>query len=33
YILDVYGYPNENGEGPAHYIVCGDFDKDGDDEF
>ncbi|CAF4156223.1 unnamed protein product [Rotaria magnacalcarata] len=23
YILDVYGYPNENGEGPAHYIVCG----------
>ncbi|CAF2560786.1 unnamed protein product [Rotaria sp. Silwood2] len=33
YVLDIYGYPNENGEGPAHHLVCADFDKDGDDEF
>ncbi|CAF3709720.1 unnamed protein product [Rotaria socialis] len=33
YVLDVYGCPNEHGEGPAHHIVCADFDKDGDDEF
>ncbi|CAF4303116.1 unnamed protein product [Rotaria socialis] len=33
YTLDVYGYPNDNGESSAHYIACGDFDKDGDDEF
>ncbi|CAF3079876.1 unnamed protein product [Rotaria sp. Silwood2] len=33
YILDIYGYPNENGEGPAHHLVCADFDNDGNDEF
>lgn len=33
HVLDVYGYPDENGEGTAHYVVCADFDKDGDDEF
>ncbi|CAF1050778.1 unnamed protein product [Rotaria sp. Silwood1] len=33
HVLDVYGHPNENGEGTAHYVVCADFDKDGDDEF
>jgi hypothetical protein len=33
YTLDVYGYPNQNGESSGHYIVCADFDKDGDDEF
>jgi hypothetical protein len=33
YILDVYGHPNEQGEGPIHYVICADFDKDGDDEF
>ncbi|CAF1283973.1 unnamed protein product [Rotaria sp. Silwood1] len=33
YVLDIYGYPNENGEGTAHHIVCADFDNDGDDEF
>ncbi|UJR14494.1 hypothetical protein I4U23_001490 [Adineta vaga] len=33
YILDIYGYPNQNGEGPSHYIVCADLDNDGDDEF
>ncbi|CAF2101623.1 unnamed protein product [Rotaria magnacalcarata] len=33
YILDVYGYPNESGESSGHYVVCADFDKDGDDEF
>nr|WP_245600766.1 VCBS repeat-containing protein [Streptomyces sulphureus] len=32
-VLDVYGDPNENGEGPGHQIVCADFDNDGDDEF
>ena len=32
-VLDVYGDPNENGEGPGHQIVCADFDGDGDDEF
>ncbi|GHG96271.1 hypothetical protein Srubr_45120 [Streptomyces rubradiris] len=32
-ILDVFGDPNENGEGPGHQIVCADFDGDGDDEF
>ncbi|CAF0969976.1 unnamed protein product [Rotaria sordida] len=32
-VLDVYGHPNENGEGTAHHVVCADFDKDGDDEF
>ncbi|NUT97552.1 MAG: VCBS repeat-containing protein [Saccharothrix sp.] len=33
HLLDVYGDPNENGEGPGHQIVCADFDGDGDDEF
>lgn len=33
YVLDVYGQPNEQGEGPIHHIVCADFDNDGDDEF
>lgn len=32
-LLDVYGDPNENGEGPGHQIVCADFDGDGDEEF
>lgn len=32
-VLDVYGDPNENGEGPGHQIVGADFDNDGDDEF
>lgn len=32
-VLDVFGDPNENGEGPGHQIVCADFDGDGDDEF
>lgn len=32
-VLDVFGDPNENGEGPGHHIVCADFDGDGDDEF
>lgn len=32
-VLDVYGDPNEMGEGPGHDLVCGDFDNDGDDEF
>jgi hypothetical protein len=32
-LLDVYGDPNENGEGPGHQIVCADFDGDGEDEF
>jgi hypothetical protein len=33
YFLDLYGDPNEKGEGPGHYVVCADFDGDGDDEF
>lgn len=32
-ILDIYGDPNENGEGPGHQELCADFDGDGDDEF
>lgn len=32
-VLDVYGDPNELGEGPGHDLVCADFDQDGDDEF
>lgn len=32
-VLDVFGDPNENGEGPGHQVVCADFDGDGDDEF
>lgn len=33
FILDVFGDPNENGEGPGHQVLCADFDGDGDDEF
>ncbi|CAF3566098.1 unnamed protein product [Rotaria sp. Silwood1] len=33
YVLDVFGYPNENSESPSHHLICADFDKDGDDEF
>ncbi|CAD5121134.1 unnamed protein product [Dimorphilus gyrociliatus] len=33
YVLDVYGEPNDKGEGPGHYIIAKDFDNDGDDEF
>jgi hypothetical protein len=36
HVLDVYGTPNQRlmtGDGPGHYITCGDFDGDGDDEF
>ncbi|KAH8648036.1 hypothetical protein BGZ60DRAFT_391028 [Tricladium varicosporioides] len=36
HVLDVYGTPNQlkkTGDGPGHYIVCADFDGDGDDEF
>lgn len=32
-ILDVYGDPNETGEGAGHHVVVADFDGDGDDEF
>ncbi|KAF8453385.1 hypothetical protein BDZ91DRAFT_749478 [Kalaharituber pfeilii] len=35
-VLDVYGTPNQlkhTGDGPGHFIVCADFDGDGDDEF
>jgi hypothetical protein len=32
-VLDVYGNPDEKGEGTAHHVVCADFDQDGDDEF
>jgi hypothetical protein len=32
-LLDVYGDPNERGEGPGHCVMCRDFDGDGDDEF
>ncbi|MDE9533317.1 hypothetical protein [Xenorhabdus bovienii] len=33
FILDVFGDPNENGEGPGHQVLCADFDGDGEDEF
>lgn len=36
HVLDVYGTPNQQlktGDGPGHFIVCADFDGDGDDEF
>lgn len=36
HILDTYGTPNQQlktGDGPGHFIVCADFDGDGDDEF
>lgn len=32
-LLDVYGDPNDNGEGPGHQVLCADFDGDGEDEF
>jgi hypothetical protein len=32
-VLDVFGDPNENGEGPGHQVICADFDGDGEDEF
>lgn len=32
-VLDVFGDPNEHGEGPAHCVMCADFDQDGNDEF
>jgi hypothetical protein len=32
-ILDVYDNPNPLGEGPGHFVICADFDGDGDDEF
>jgi hypothetical protein len=32
-VIETYGEPNEAGEGPAHHVVCADFDGDGDDEF
>jgi hypothetical protein len=32
-VLDVFGDSNQRGEGPAHHVVTGDFDGDGDDEF
>ncbi|KAH7188136.1 uncharacterized protein B0J16DRAFT_382018 [Fusarium flagelliforme] len=36
HVLDTYGTPNQRlkrGDGPGHYIVCADFDGDGNDEF
>jgi hypothetical protein len=33
YVLDVYGDPNAKGEGPGHFVICRDFDGDGDEEF
>jgi hypothetical protein len=36
HVLDVYGTPNQRlktGDGPLHFVVCGDFDGDGEDEF
>ncbi|PSK36624.1 aldos-2-ulose dehydratase-like protein [Elsinoe australis] len=36
HVLDVYGTPNQRlktGDGPLHFVVCADFDGDGDDEF
>jgi hypothetical protein len=32
-VLDVFGPPNENGEGAGHHVRTADFDGDGDDEF
>jgi hypothetical protein len=32
-LLDIFGDPNENGEGTGHSVLCADFDGDGDDEF
>jgi hypothetical protein len=33
HLLDVFGDPDEKGEGPCHFVICRDFDGDGDDEF
>lgn len=33
HVLDVFGGTNEKGEGPGHFVICADFDGDGDDEF
>lgn len=33
HMLDIYGEPNENGEGPGHYCITKDLDDDGNDEF
>jgi hypothetical protein len=33
HVLDVYDNPNSHGEGPGHFVICADFDRDGDDEF
>ena len=33
HVVDVFGDPNERGEGAAHHVVAADFDGDGDDEF
>jgi aldos-2-ulose dehydratase len=33
--LDIFGTPTQRmkwGDGPGHFVVCGDFDGDGDDE-
>jgi hypothetical protein len=32
-ILDVFGDPNNVGEGAGHHVITADFDGDGDDEF
>jgi len=32
-VLDVFGDPNDVGEGPGHPAMTADFDGDGDDEF
>ncbi len=32
-VLDVYGETDSHGEGPGHFVICADFDNDGDDEF
>jgi hypothetical protein len=31
-VLDVFGDPDEKGEGPGHCVMCADFDQDGEDE-
>lgn len=33
HVLDVYDNPNPLGEGPGHFVICEDFDGDGEDEF
>ena len=32
-LIDVFGYPNKNGEGAGHHLRTVDFDGDGNDEF